>query len=408
MKRTIVISFLLVFLLSFSGLFAQDQQAPAPQAQPQQTTQAQPQDPYIQQLEIISTIGGRLTLLQNAAADTSSDHTGLYDYALKKLLNEYRNIDGVTEKKNAEDMAKFLCQKLADAGHAESGPDFWRTEQVFSDPLVKAEALRALGKVQAADYLPLVVQLLTDINNAPDADRQVQEQIAYGAIESLESYKDSSGYIPILLASTGRYSQRVRDRAEKALPNIVDNPTEPIISVIKSSTYDYRTKLTALQVLEASKVTTQQKSTGAVAALAEAWRNTTNRQTDRSILVQIRKLSLDMIYRYGTEDTNVYQYLERSYREGSDRNEQLSAIAALSALATDDSVRRLGAFLNDINSKLQSDALGDEDWVMARAIIPALGATGKPLAKSYLTVTRGLSWTSAILRLVDDALKKIP
>jgi hypothetical protein len=188
----------------------------------------------------------------------------------------------------------------------------------------------------------------------------------------------------------------------------MDNPSEPLLSVIKSSSYSYAIKLTALQTMEASDVTTQQKAQAAVAALSEAWRTNTNTVTQRSTLMTTRKLSLSMIRRYGTEDTNVYPLLERCYREGADQEEQISAIAALSALATDDSARRLSSFIYDINVRLARGPLTQEDERMIRVIIPALGNTGRPIARNALRSVLQADWTGAVQRLAQDALKKIP
>jgi hypothetical protein len=366
---------------------------------------AQDLDLYTQQFDSVNTVQDQLGVVRGAAEETAPAE--FYAHALNRLLAEYPTVSAPNEKKSADDMAKLLCQKLGEAGYAEAGANMWRVVESFSDPLVKVEALRALGKAQATDVLPQVIQLLTDINNASGEDRQNREQIAFGAVESLEAYKDSSGYLPVFFAVTGWYSDRVKSRARQALPNIVDNPTEPLVSVIKSSSYNYNVKYTALQVLESSDVTAQQKASGAVASLAEAWKVSTSQVSQRSVLASTRKLALSMIRRYGTEDTNVYPLLERSYKEGIDEEEQIAALAALSALATDDSARRLSAFLADMNERLRRGTLTREDERMVRVIIPALGNTGRPLARAALRSVLSLDWTGTVQRLAQDALKKI-
>ncbi|MDR0585832.1 MAG: hypothetical protein LBG26_01180 [Treponema sp.] len=369
---------------------------------------AQDLDFYTQQFDSMETIQDQFGIVRSVAEEDSGTDE-FYAHALNRLLSEYPNISAsaISERKTADDMAKLLCQKLGEAEYTEAGLNLWRVVENFFDPLVKAEALRALGKVQATDLLPQVVQLLTDINNAPSEDRLNQEQIAFGAVEGLEAYKDSSGYLPVFFAATGWYSDRVKQRARQALPNIMDNPTDPLVSVIKSSSYNNSVKYAALEVLETSNVTAQQKASGAVASLAEVWRVSTSQVGQRSILTSNRKLALSMIRRYGTEDTNVYPLLERCYREGADEEEQIAALAALSALATDDSARRLSAFLADMNERLRRGTLTREDERMVRVIIPALGNTGRPLARVALRSVLNLDWTGAVQRLAQDALKKI-
>jgi len=369
---------------------------------------AQDQDPdyNTRQFDDQVTLQGKFGMVR-AATDDGTATTEFYAYALDSLLSLYPNVQGVTETRTADDMAQFLAAKLGEAGHTESGPNLWRVVDLFANPLVRAEALAALGKAQATDQLPQVVQLLTDINLEPGKDPMIREQVAFGAIVSLEEYRDGTGYLPVFFVTTGWYTDRVKNRAREALPKILDNPTEPLLSVIKSSSYNYAVKLTALQTLEAADVTTQQKSQGAVASLAEAWRTSTNEQTQRSILIRTRKLSLSMIRRYGTDDANVYPLLERCYKQGVDEEEQIAAIAALSALATDDSVRLLGGFLYDINTNLDRGTLKQEHERLIRVIIPALGNTGRPSARAPLRTILQKDWTGAVQRLAQDALKKV-
>jgi len=368
--------------------------------------QNQEQDFYTLQFNTQATVSGKLRIVQNAAAEGTT--TEFFAYALDVLVKMQPGIRETSEVKAADDLALLLAAKLGEAEYSAAGPNLWRTVDNFANPLVKAEALNALGKVQAMDFLPQVIQTLSDLNTEPGQDSQGRERIAFGAISSLEEYKDSSGYLPVFLASVGWYSDRVKSKAKNAMPKILENPTDPLISVITSSSYTYTIKYSALQVLEASQVTSRQKAQGAVAALGEAWRNVTNIGTQRTILINIRKLSLDMIRRYGTEDANVYPLLERSYREGSDEQEQISALAALSALASDDSARILSNFLNDMNTRVARGTLTREDERMVRVIIPALGDTGRPLARNALRRVLQEDWTGTVQRLAQDALKKIP
>jgi hypothetical protein len=367
---------------------------------------AQELDYYTQQFDDMDTVRDQFGIVQNVT-DLDEDATAFYAHALDRLVKEYPEIKLNTDKKIADDMAKVLCQKLGEAGHADSGANLWYVADNFFDPLVKAAALKALGEAGATDYIPQVSQLLLDLNNAPNEDRMNQEQTAYGAIEGLEAYKAPEGYLPVFFASVGWYSERIKSRANEALPKIMDNPSEPLTSVIKSSEYGYNVKLGALQVLEAADITTQQKAAGAVAALVDAWKQATNIVGERSTLTRTRKLALSMIRRYGTEDANVYPALERSYREGADEEEQIAAIAALSALATDDSARRLSSFLMDMNQRMRSGTLTREDERMVRVIIPALGNTGRQSARPALRSVLNLDWTGAVQRLAQDALKKI-
>ena len=366
-------------------------------------------DFYIQQLNSQETLAGMKRVILNASEDGAS--TEFYYRALEKLVFYLPNIEGTgsaTEQKDADDLGQLIAAKIGEAEHTAAGPYLWRMVDSYYNPLVRAEALAALGKVQAVDFIPQVVQLLSDLNLEPGQDPIAREQVAYGAIVALEEYKDNSGYLPVFFVTVGWYTDRVKAKAREALPKIMDNPTDPLVSVIKGSSYGHPVKYGALQILEGADVTTQQKSQGAVAALNEGWRTNIAQSPNRSVVISMRKLSLSMIRRYGTEDANVYPLLERSYREAADTEEQIATIAALSALASDDSARILSAFLMDINVRLNRGTLTAEDERLVRVIIPALGNTGRPGARNALRATLQADWTSTVLRLAQDALKQIP
>jgi hypothetical protein len=279
--------------------------------------------------------------------------------------------------------------------------------EIFTDPEVKADALIALGKVGAVEYLPQVVQLLADLNARPAQNRLSGERIAYGAIVSLENYRDASGYLPVFFAATGWYDDWVKNQAKASLPRILDNPAEPLLSVIRSPGYPYETKALALQTLEDSGISNDEKSAAGTAALSEAWRAATSNRRYRMELAGIRKAAIRMISRYGAQDPAVYPLLERSYKEGVDPEEQFAAITALTALATDDSVRLLSSFVLAINEKLKDGSLTQADERIIRSLIPALGATGRPNARPALRAVQSLDWTNAVKRLADEALQKI-
>jgi HEAT repeat protein len=330
-----------------------------------------------------------------------------YAKALDRLLSEYPNVRGSTEIAAADSMARLLAAQLGEAGYAEAGPALWRITEIFVNPLVKAEALQALGKTGAAELLPQVVQLLSDLNLKPTEDREMGNQVAYGAILALESYKDAAGYLPVFFASQGWYLDRVKSQALKSLNVILPDPSETLSEVIRSPGYTYDVKYHALQVEENSESTTRSKADVAVAALTAAWNAATGDMRQRASLTGSRKLAVSMIRRYGTEDASVYPLLERSYKEGVDEEEKLGVLAALAALGTDDSARLLSAFLMDFNIRLQRGLMTQADERMVRAVIPALGATGRPIARPALNSVLSMDWTNAVKNLASQALRSI-
>ena len=353
------------------------------------------------------TKSGQLDILQNMAQQKLSGAGEFYAKALRKLVSEYSSVRGVTEKNAADEQAILLSALLGAEKYSDAAADLWLVADGFSAPLVKAEALMALGKIRATTYLPQVIRVLDSLNNSPTSDRLNGERVAFGAIISLEKFQDPSGYLPVFFASTGWYSDRIKSQASKSLPFIATDPTPFMMEVVKGAGYNYSTKLNALKTIEAAKIDNKDKANVAVAALAEGWRASTKDPEMIRILGTMRLLAISMINRYKPSDDAIYPLLERSYTEGFDTQEKLDAVSALASQATDEAARRLSRFLMDLNNKRLSDNIRQEDERMVRAVIPALGQTGRPLARPALNAVHNSNWTPAVKSLADNAMKQI-
>jgi HEAT repeat protein len=354
------------------------------------------------------THSGQLDILQNMAESRLSGAGEFYAKALRKLVSEYKNIKDVTERNAADEQAMLLSALLGAEKYTQAAADLWLVVDGFTAPLVKSEAMMALGKIRAATYLPQIIRVLESTNAAPTTDRLNGERIAFGAIIALEKYQDPSGYLPVFFASIGWYSDRIRSQAAKSLPLIASNPAPYMLEVVKGSAYDYAAKYSALRTIEAARgVDNKEKVSIAVVALAEGWRSTTNDMQLRSILVDMRKMAIGMINRYKTDDESIYPLLERCYTQGVDSQEKLSAIAALASQGTDESARRLSNFLMELNSKRMSGNIRQEEEQMVRAIIPAIGQTGRSIGRPALNAVSASNWTPAVVALANNALKQL-
>jgi HEAT repeat protein len=364
------------------------------------------------------TIAARLAVLRQAAEAKLPDSAEFFARALTRLNTEYPDIKTNSERDAADASARLICPILGDAKYADAGPDLWRLANSMvtlppsqNSPLIRADAIMALGRANAVAFLPQVVLLLEDLNSSPPADRNTQiqnERIAYGAIIALENFRDPAGYLPVFFASTGWYSNRVKNQASVSLPNIMDDPTEQLVSVLEGPGYDYTIKHLALRTEERSQAPDENKAVAAVAALAEGWRASTSDVHLRNELGQMRKLAISMIRRYGTQDAAVYPLLDRSYREGIDVNERMDVTEALAALGSEDAARLLMTALQDLHTRRTRDTWGPAEEQLIRRVIPALGDTGQTIARPLLDMVRNSPvHTSAVQVLARDAIRKI-
>jgi len=350
---------------------------------------------------------GQLDILMQMEQARLTGAGEFYARALRRLLSEYRNITNVTEKLAADDQAMILSALLGAEKYTQAAPDLWLTVELFAAPLVKAEALMALGKIRATTYFPQVRRVLEVLNGAPTSDPLNGERIAFGAIIALEKFGEPNGYLPVYFASTGWYSDRIRQQAKRSLPFIAKDPAPYMLEIVKESTYDYTAKYNALEHIEGTDAPNADKANVAVAALAEGWRSNSSDPQLRTTLASIRKLAMDMLAKYRTTDESIYPLLERSYSRGIDQDEKFKAIKALASQRTDEGARILSGFLMELNAKRQSGNIRQEDEVMVREVIPALGHAGRPIGRPSLNAVINLDWVPAVKTLAQSALNQI-
>ncbi|GAB1481920.1 hypothetical protein MASR2M78_07350 [Treponema sp.] len=365
-------------------------------------------DIYTRLYKDSSTPAERLGLLKSVAESNLEGAGSLYAEALAQLLREQPTLRSSAERETADSLARLLSKLLGEAKYTAAAEDLWRLVQNFSNPLVKSDALIAIGRTRSDDLLEEVSRTLSDLNLKPTPDPEAGEKVAYGAILALEKYRKPEGYLPVFFASTGWYGRRVRDQASASLPLILEDPSEPLASIIQSSGYVYSTKLLALQTAENSNAPSAGKAAVALAGLSEGWRSASNDVKDRLQLASMRKLAINMFIRYRSDDPAVIPLLERSYKDGIDMEEKLGAVTALSVNGSDEAARSLSSFLVALNGKRKDNVINQEDERMVRALIPALGATGKAIARPALRTVDILDWTNAVKVLAIEALKKLP
>jgi len=352
----------------------------------------------------------KLDILQNMAEAKLTGAGEFYAWALRELVLKYPSISGAdasTEKAAANDQAMILAALIGAEKYTPAAADLWLVAESFSDPLAKAEALMALGRIRATGYLPHVVRVLDNLNPVPTPDRLYGERIAFGAIIALEKYQDLSGYLPVFIASVSWYTQRVRTQATKSLPFIAKDrdPSSSMLNLMKSSAYDNSIKKLGLDFIE--KITTASnkgKAEIAVAALAEGHKAAGNNPQQRGVSAEMRKQALDMIRKYKSNDPAIYLLMRRSYTiRDADTSEKIAAINAIAAQKTDEAAEMLSEFLIALKPPLTQD----QDQII-RALIPALGRTERPSARLALTQVTKQDYTPAIKKQATDAINQIP
>lgn len=361
-------------------------------------------DTYESIYNATATNSGQLALLRQMAEHKVADAADFYGRALKKLVPQYKNIKIDNEKDAANEQAQLLAMLLGAEHYAPAAADLWQVADRFDSASTKAEALIALGSIPATAYLPQIISLLNRTNNSPAKNRVFGERVAHGAIVSLGKFQDRSAYIPVYYASIGWYSRDIREEAAKTLLLIDKDPVPYMVEIIKSAGHKIPIKLLALQSIEASDIDNADKVKVAVAALNEGLRINTRDEILRINLAEMRKLAIQMINKYKTDDESIYPLLERSYTIGTDLQEKLYAISALASQGSEESAKRLSKFLMDLNSRSMSDKITQQDEQLVRAVIPAIAQTGRASGKAALYAVSSSKWTPQVIKLANEAI----
>jgi len=332
------------------------------------------------------------------------DSGSLYASALAKLNSFYMDLKTHSERNSANALAKLLVMELGSLKYESAADDIWRISQVTTDPATKGEAMTALGRIRSMAYLPQLIKTLNDLNLRAPVNRSDAEKVAYGTIMGLEKYRLPEVYEPIFFAANGWYSTPVKDLAIQVLPSVVDDPTEPLRGIMNRGSYEV--KLLALEASFASQAPNASKTALAVYAFSDGWIHGSSRLPDRALLSRYRKTAMNQLASLGVPD-EVLSSIERSYREGFDDEEKLSAIAALAQNGSEQAARYLTAFLTDMNARRKSNLTNQNDERLVRAIIPAIGRTKQSLARPALSAVEFSGWQPLVIRLAQDALKEL-
>jgi len=368
------------------------------------------------------TFGERLALLE-AVRDAQLSGIGeFYHNALKYLIARSPDIRTTTERDAAERSSIILCQGLGAEKYSAAAGEIWQIAELFdvvsssaTDGNAMQTALIALGQVDAQAFIPQIVQRLNNFNLQPSTDPESRRRIqmaVIGCVSALEALHDIRGYRPVFFASVGTYEPAIRQIAANALPNIVDDPADVLIEVIRDTSSTPSVKLTAWNEMLKSRAPDSSKAKVAAAALEVGWTYNTNNQTFVRNLSDMRKSAIDTIRQYGVANDSVYTYLEFSYSRNfinnvPDYDEIMKTLNALSVVKSNEAVALLYKFLNELHGRRRSGPWSNKERQLYEWVTTYIGRTGTQSVEVRIlltTIGRTEAYTSAERNMARNAL----
>jgi hypothetical protein len=370
---------------------------------------------WIRLYERAQTLSQKQHIMMNIVEQHSRDVIPVLTDALDEEVRTFRNTANVTEAGRKIELMKMVVQELGRLKAREAMPVVWETVQVVEDPILKAEAIMALGSMGAREYAEDMAMMLRNINfNYDDIQNQRENEIiAYALVTALGRLGEEVGYEPVFFASQGWYSgqSQVKQRAEKVLQQIVDDPSDQLLQILRTND-DFELKLAALQAAEKSDAPEIAKAEVAAAAIDEGLTYSPKNKNEGRELKTIRLNALEMLKKYPQpQNERLIENLStmlQMYRTNRvfDEDEVLTLLEALGTFTGEAVARPLSDLLGYYNKR--REVAPPDSYRIVRALIQAMGNVGHLSGIEELTiVTISDSWENSIQREAHAAINKI-
>ena len=355
-----------------------------------------------------SSLEQKYVLMQNIVELNDRDMIPVLYDALQELNIQRENITNVTDRQQQYKLTKLIVEELGDMKATDAAEEiFLVMTDVNDNPFLEASSIRALGDIGARQYVDQLALMLRNINldALQFTTKQETETVVGALIYALERIKDPKGFSPVFYAATGRYSKKVNERADRAMKNMVDDPTDLLGEILKSET-DFEVKRKVLAVEDASKASPDRKISLIIEALDQGLMNKAENVRESNSLSQLRIECAVLLKKYGISDLNAVPLLDDMIRGSFSSTETLTAIDTLGSSDSDEAATVLSQFLDELNKKRQSGYTFQNESLV-RATINALGVSGNSIGKPALLEVEFSGWGGDTRRLAKAALEKI-
>ena len=351
-----------------------------------------------------ATLEQKYSVMQNLIEQDDGGLAPTLQAALDELIRTSSSLKTTTDRETWTQLCDLIVNGLGKMKATEAAPTLYACFLTAENPILKADALAAVGKVKGQDYAePIMLQLKT-LNLNQSTDNQSAEIVAYGCINALEKLKTPAGYKQVFYTSTGWYSQRIKERAKTALVNMLADPSDILMEIMRESIPEI--KLAALQASEASQAPEAKRITMAIFALDAALTEQTQDQRKASRYGELRSMAIDILIKLKAKNDAAVDLLRQVIDKNFDVNERLNAVVALGILGSDTATKNL-ADLMDKQNQRQAAGIPDSDNRFTTALMRALGATKNPLGRPVLLAVEYSNYTPAMTRIAREAMQEI-
>jgi len=324
---------------------------------------------------------------------------------LMEALDELLKIRGIKDKKESEvhnQLISLVVQELGELKAVDAKHLLYRVVEQSEDPLLRADALIALGKTGAKEYSPHIAKLLENTTLYREGDIIAEEAVAYGCIYALERFRDPVGYFSVFLASVSGFSKRITDAAKQALKKIVDDPSQILAQIIRNEP-SLKINYEALKAEINSSAPLMNKAMVSAEALKKGLILSSSNVEEETWLRELRITALQVFINLDSPYEPSIPLIEELLYKVKDQTEKFLALEALGSMGGDECAQVLARFLAFQNQRQQA-GVTMEDNLMVISTIRALGATKSPVGREELMKTKFVGYPQPVLREVERVL----
>ncbi len=349
----------------------------------------------------------KVAIMSNIIEQHDREMIPVLTKALSEEVLNLQNIGDSTNRQETYTLIGIILDEVGSLKAKEAAADAFLVSEQVNDPFLRAKAIKTLGKITAIQYAEELSFLLRNINMGivEFSAKEEVESIVSACIETLELLRQPVGFSPVFFTSIGRYSNPVVKRADRAMVNMVDDPTDLLVDILTYES-DYAVKYHVLLVDDRSKAPEERKSELAKEALAQGLKFETADRRQQVFLSQMRTKAAQMLKQYAGADEDAFILLDEMVRKSFSMTETLTALEALGAAKSEVAARLLAAFLSELNGKRNEGYTFSSENVV-RATINALGSVGDPAGRAALIEVEFSDWSGDTRRLAKAALEKI-
>ncbi|MBI9108240.1 MAG: hypothetical protein JEZ04_15930 [Spirochaetales bacterium] len=352
-------------------------------------------------------LGAKLVVMQNIVDLHNRDMEPVITDALKEIIYTRDESLSFSERQEHNDLIRIMVMELGNLKAVDAAPDIYEVVKITEDDFLRSVAIVGLGTAGARDYADEIAEFLRKLNLEIIIieNNEKRESLVNACILALERLKHPDGFEPVFYASVGRYSRDSVAKADRALKNMLEDPTDLLIKIVKDDT-PFSIRLAALEVENRSAASAERKTELANTAIEVSLIYNAVTPSEREYQTRTKVRACEMIRDLGVANQAAVQWLDLMLNSSENVNEIVICLQALGTYSSDEAVAVLSKYL-DFHNERRALGILYKDERAIRECINALGSSGNQNAKPSLRMVEFSNWSNQTIRMAKNAAKNL-